>query len=598
MNVKIEYFKGVKRYYIPAIICSITTVVLLAISPLLMKVAVDSVIGGKDIGVDHIFVNKILSGLGESRVANLLYLALATMVVTLIAGGIEYLQSYLLVRSSDTISKGIRDNLFKHLLSLSNREHSKHNTGDLLQRCTSDVEMIAVFFTNHFVKIFRTIFLLAMVLYMMLTLDIKMSAISLFWVPLLLFYCIRFFKRVTKYFGMARKADSKLTTVLQENITGVRVVKAFARQKYEQEKYKRASKEFQKNEFLVVKAFGEFWSVTECFSVLQMGFVIIFGAYFAISGSMEVGMLVAFMSYTGEILWPVKELSMVLGEAGRATVSLNRISEILSDKGEVRCDHKLTPEIKGDIEFRNVSFNYDDKIVLDNISFKLEPGMSLGIIGETGSGKSSLVKLIQRLDENYTGDILLDGINIKDISKGYLRDKVTLILQESHLFNRSILDNLKFAKSGALDLEAIESAEKAAIAESINNFENGYNTMVGEGGVTLSGGQKQRIAIARGLIKRNPVIIFDDSLSAVDTATDREIRSRLKEDNPTSIIVTHRVSTLKECDKILVLEKGRVTAFGNHFEIKELNTLYSRILEIQNEVKENFHLTMEDLAYV
>lgn len=589
-----KLFMGAKRYYFIAILSSVLNVFFFTLTPLILRVAIDSVVGTSKVNKTHIFIDWFVELLPEGRVEALGFCVVFFLVLTLFSALFEYFQSYFAIKSSDTMSKGLRDNLYNHILNLPKATISKTQTGDLLQRCTTDVEVVTTFFANHFIKVFKTILLIVIVLYFMLTLDFKMTGISMSLIPFMFIYCIYFFKRVSKYFEQAEKAESGLSRVLQENLTGVRVVKAFARQSYEEDKFNRENLDYKNKDFSVAKAFGEFWTVTECFSALQMGLVLILGAYFTLTSSIEVGIIVAFLSYTGEILWPVKELSMVLAEGGRAKVSLKRIKEVLQNKKEVIDEDKVEPEILGDIEFRNVSFSFGNTEVLKNVSFKVERGQSIGILGESGSGKTTLVHLLHQVYDNYTGDILIDGVDIRRINKRHIRKKIALILQDPYLFNRSIKENIIFGIDGASQFEVERVANKSCIHDSIMSFDKGYQTMVGESGVTLSGGQKQRLSIARSLILDTPIVVFDDSLSAVDSSTDRAIRKKLKDSNPTSIIISHRISTLKDADQILVLEHGEVKAYGTHEEIKDKDTLYKRILDIQDEVKESFEISLEE----
>lgn len=596
MKIKLikEMFRGVKRYYLTAVLCSGISVLLYCILPLIIKVAVDSVVGDVPIKDENIFIGWFLDYLNGNKSRDLVICIIAFMGFIAFSALFEYLQTLFSVKYAQMLTKGLRDKLHKHILNLPNSTLGRTQTGDLIQRCTTDVEMIAGFFSDQFIKIFKTLLLIGIVLYFMLGLNNTMTAVSLAVVPFLFAYCISFFIRISKYFEKMEKSDSALNSVLQENLTGVRVVKAFARQDYETKKFFKANKNMQTKHFSVIKAFGEFWTVTEALSVIQMGLVIIFGAFITMDGVIEIGILVAFLTYSGEILWPVKELSMVLAEAGRVKVSLKRISEILDYKQEIIQEGKSTPVISGNIEFKNVSFSFGDAIVLNNISFTVKAGESLGILGETGSGKTTLVHLLQRIYDNYQGQILIDGIDIKDIDKAHLRQSLSLVLQESYLFSRTIRDNIKFGIDDVEQSLIEEYADKASIHETIKEFDKGYDTMVGESGVTLSGGQKQRVSIARSLLLKNPILIFDDSLSAVDSETDRAIRARLQDDSPTSIIISHRVSTLKECDKILVLEKGEITAYGSHDSIIKKQSLYKRILTIQDEIKDQFHMTLEE----
>ncbi|WP_226984159.1 ABC transporter ATP-binding protein [Halothermothrix orenii] len=321
--------------------------------------------------------------------------------------------------------------------------------------------------------------------------------------------------------------------------------------------------------------------------MFQMGIVLVGGVYFAATGRISLGTLVVFITYEGFLLWPIRQMGRILSDMGKTQVSLGRIGEILKEDLEEN-DGKLKPEIKGNIEFEDVYFSYDDnKPVLNGISFRIKAGETVAILGPTGSGKSTLVQLLARLYDYSKGSIRIDGIEITDIDKKWLRRQVGLILQEPFLFARSIKENIKLANMEADDSKVYEAANMAAIHDVITSFDQGYDTLVGERGVSLSGGQKQRVAIARTLIRDCPILIFDDSLSAVDTETDAAIQKELRErkDNATTIIISHRITTLARADRILVLDKGRIVQSGSHEELIRQPGLYRRIWNIQSSLE-------------
>jgi ATP-binding cassette subfamily B protein len=376
-----------------------------------------------------------------------------------------------------------------------------------------------------------------------------------------------------------------MSNVVQENVNGVRVVKAFGQEYNEMQKFNESNDTLFEKSISFIKVISMFWAAADLSSLLQIGILILAGVVFAVNGQVTVGMLTTFITYEWMILWPVKQVARILGDFGKTMVSVDRIKEILDEDRETDESDDQCPELKGDIVFSNVSFGYPgNDLILKNISFDIKRGETLGIIGPTGSGKSTLIHLLQRLFDHTEGTITLGGIDIKRINRKWLRKNIGIVLQEPFLYSKTIRDNIALAYMDA-SIETVHSAAKtAALHDVINEFDEGYQTLVGEKGVTLSGGQKQRIAIARTIIREKPILIFDDSLSAVDTETDAVIRKELKQNinMATKLIISHRINTLKDADKIVVIENGCITQMGKHKELLEEEGLYKRIYDVQN----------------
>lgn len=587
----LSFIKGSKILYLLAIVLCLFAVWISLYVPLVVKVVVDSIIGNKPLEESGLLAY-VFSFRSGDMIRDITVFVSLGVIMTLIASVIEFTYGVLINIVAQRAGKNIRDRMYSHIQNLDYEYHAKAETGDLIQRCTTDIENVMNFISEHFITVTRVFFILIVTVSLMIQLNLFMSLVSMILIPVIFTYSYLFFRRVQKAFEAQEETDARISGVLQENLTGIRVVKAFARQEYETKKFDKANKEHKDKTMDIILAMSQYWGFSDGLSFLQISVVLGFGSYFVVTGVFGLGMIIAFFSYVERLMWPVKQLGRLLAETGRTAVSLKRLLEVLNNNVEVLDENKSKPEILGSIEFKDVSFSYPNGTkVLDHVSFKIEPGQTLAIIGPTGAGKTTLVNLLQRLYDTYTGLILLDGIDIQSIDKRYLRKRVSLILQEPFLFNKTVKENLGFAKKSYDDSDIYRTAELSCIHSSIEEFEKGYGTMVGEGGVTLSGGQKQRIAIARTLIQENPIVIFDDSLSAVDTETDRVIRSNLQDGRvkPTSIIISHRISTVREADQIMVLEKGRVTALGNHNEIKSLDNLYKRILDIQSEIEEEFH---------
>jgi ATP-binding cassette subfamily B protein len=389
---------------------------------------------------------------------------------------------------------------------------------------------------------------------------------------------------VQKNFKKSDEAEGALTTVLQENLSGVRVVRAFGREKFEIDKFQKVNQDYKEKTYRLIEILAMFWSSSDLLTLIQSGIVLVVGSRMVITGEITIGTLVAFITYESMLLWPVKQSGRLLSELGKTTVAVKRVEEILTE--EIESDHpnETEPEIGGHIVFDRVNFSYPDgKIALKNISFEIEKGKTLGILGSTGSGKSTMVHLLQRLYD-YEGSIRIDGHELKDIRKQWIRQKIGLVLQEPYLYAKTVKQNIGIVKNNFSDQDIEEAARIASIHDNILEFKEGYETVIGEKGVSLSGGQKQRVAISRTIIDQDKrILIFDDSLSAVDTETDMKIRRELAKRNKdvTTLIISHRISTLSEADYIIVLNEGEIIQFGTHAELIENEGLYKRIWDLQ-----------------
>ena len=483
----------------------------------------------------------------------------------------------------------MRDRLYRHLQTLPFDYHVKAETGDLIQRCTSDVETIRRFLSSQVIEMFRAVLMIGVALVVMLRMNWKMTLMSMVLIPLLFAFAFLYFKWVVKFFRIADEAEGKMSAVLQENLTGVRVVRAFGRESYEVEKYRKVNDDMFRKWRRVNDLLAVYWSGSDFLSMTQTGITLLFGVLMAARGELLMGEMTVFVSYISMLLWPIRQLGRILSDMGKSMVAFDRIDEILVIKSEEDDPDAVDAPIDRDIEFRHVGFEYEAKNpVLKDVSFTVKAGQTVAILGATGSGKSTLMLLLQRLYDVKRGDILIGGVSIKKIRKKHLRSRIGLVLQEPFLYSRSVRDNVRIVKPDISDEEVFEVTRTASAHEFIESFERGYDTPVGERGVTLSGGQKQRVAIARTLLKDNDVLIFDDSLSAVDTETDAAIRRALKEKKKglTTFIISHRLTTLAEADFIIVLEDGKVAQQGTHAELIRQPGLYHRIYQIQSALEE------------
>ncbi len=465
----------------------------------------------------------------------------------------------------------------------------------ILVICTSDVDTIKSFITNQLPEILYIIASFSAGAYQMYMIEKKIMFVTLIVVPISLIASIIYFRYVEKKFEEIEEVEAKMTIALQENINGVRVVKAFNNEKYEINKFDKRNDQFRSMNEKLNNAMGLYWGLSDGTTMLQYALTISVAIFLAKKGMVSTGDIIACMMYIGMLVYPVRSLGRIIGDFGKAVVASNRVNEILAIPDEYTLnDGSLTPEIKGNIEFKNVSFKFDDSNdnLLNNISFSISKGETIALVGKTGSGKSTIASLLTRLLEYNGGEILIDGINLKDISKHWIRKNIGIVLQDPFLYAKTIMENIRIGDKALPDEKVYEASQMAAIHNDILEFSEGYNTLVGEKGVTLSGGQKQRVAIARMLILDKPIIIFDDSLSAVDTKTDVQIRNALKmrKEKLTTIIITHRITTAKEADKIIVLENGSISDIGTHQELASREGLYKMLWDIQGALEKEFDL--------
>lgn len=553
--------------------------------PLVTGFVVDYVLRGDASQLSGLVVSLTSGHTREYWLDNLWIPALVLVGVTLANGVFVHLRQRATAQASEGIAKRMRDTLYTHLQNVPYDYHKHASTGDLVQRCTSDVETVRRFVSTQLLEVVRTVVMVGVALVIMLSLNVRMALISIVTVPFIFGFSFIYFGRVKKRFGEVDEAEGRISTIMQENFSGVRVVRAFGQQRNETDRFLEANGDYRDKTYRLIKMQGMFWGTSDALGYLQILISLAAGIVFAVRGEMTLGNVLIFSSYTSMLVWPVRQLGRVLSDFGKSTVALGRLNEIMDVPEESEPGRALTSEIKGEIEFKDVTFGYDTPDeVLKGISFKVERGQTVAVLGSTGSGKSSLVHLLQRLYTCTGGSIVVDGVDINDIERHWLRKNIGIVLQEPYLYSRTIMENIRITDPSAPDDEVFESARMAAVHDVISGFEKGYDTVVGERGVTLSGGQKQRVAIARMLMQHAPILIFDDSLSAVDTETDSAIRHALetRRRDTTTFIISHRITTLSEADFIIVLEDGRIAERGTHEELLKTGGLYSRIAGIQS----------------
>jgi ATP-binding cassette subfamily B protein len=529
--------------------------------------------------------------IGDGFVGKDLILAALTFGAMIVLQAISsFMSNWMASFTAENTTRRLRDYLFDHIQRLSYSYHAEAKTGDLLERATSDVDTLRRFFADQAVGIGRIVFIFVINLAAIYSLNPRLALISIVIVPIILVVSMVFFKRLSKAYESYQEQEAILTTNLQENLSGVRVVKAFARQDYEIKKFEGNNNEkFNRGRKLnLMHSF--FWPISDLISAGQQIFSSYTAAMMVINGVLSIGNFVSFNSLVAWLIWPIRNLGRLIVDTSRAFVSLGRVSEILKAPEEdlETCTYQPAEGIRGQIEFTNVDFEYEkDHPVLKNVSFKCEAGQVVALLGSTGSGKTSLVNLLPRFYDVTNGSILLDGVNLKEYSRSYLRSQIGIVEQEPFLFSDSIRDNISYGVHRDVTYEEIEqAAREAAIHDVILGFSNGYETLVGERGVTLSGGQKQRIAIARTLLINPRILILDDSTSSVDMETEMQIREALDKlmVNRTTFIIAHRIQSIMAADLILVFDKGEIAQFGTHEQLLAEQGMYQDIYNIQTRI--------------
>ena len=578
-------------HFLWALIATIMMVIIGFLTPLLLSEIVDSILGSEPFTMPDFLMNPINALGGRDFLRQNLWIpALALILMNVVNGVFTFIKGRSSAIASENIARKLRNDLYRHLQHLPFAYHVKAQAGELIQRCTSDVDTIRRFLAVQVMEVVNTVLMVVIAMSILLPRSVPITLYSLILVPPLFVFATWFFKMVHKSFEVADEADGVLNAVLQENLSGVRVVRAFGQQEREVEKFDRVNNDLRKKNLRLNELLAIYWGGGDAISMTQTLLTLVVCIIYACNGWITVGTLIVFTSTLGMLLFPIRQLGRTLSDAGKAMVSMKRVQAILHEEAEPDEPNALKPDLHGDIVFDHVSFAYpDDNVpVLRDVSFTIPAGKTAAVLGGTGSGKSTMMYLLQRLYTPTSGKITIGGVDIQQIDRKYLRAHVGLILQEPFLYSKSIRENVSIT-APEQEAERIEHAADIASASGfIAKADKGWETVVGERGVTLSGGQKQRIAIARTLLKDNNILIFDDSLSAVDTETDAQIRAALRhaQKDVTTLIISHRVTTLSQADLILVLENGQITQQGTHAELCSQPGLYQRINSIQNALEE------------
>jgi len=559
-----------KKYWLVALGAYLSLLVVTAgnlVTPRLLQVVIDQGISGKNMSV-------------------ILWMALGLVALALGRALFQFAQGYLSERASQGVAYDLRNALYAKIQGLSFSYHDRAQTGQLLTRATNDVELVRMFTGMGFLQFLNSVVMLVGSLVLLFAMNWRLALVAVVILPLVLGLFSVFGLKARPMFSRVQKKLSALNTILQENLAGVRVVKAFVREPFEAERFGKGNRELL-DEFLKVGRLMAFLFPT-LFLVFNLSTLAIYwyGGFQVIGGDLTVGQLVAFNTYLMMVMMPVGVLGMIATMISRAAASAERIFEILDAQSEVADapDAQPLPPIEGWVAFEDVHFRYfggskDGVWVLDGVSFVAEPGQTVALLGATGSGKSTIINLIPRFYDVSEGRITVDGHDVCDVTIESLRSQIGIVLQEATLFTGTVRDNIAFGKPEATMEEIVAAAKAAEAHEFIMSFPDGYDTEVGERGVTLSGGQKQRIAIARALLLDPRILILDDSTSSVDFATEERIQQALDElmKGRTSFVIAQRISTVLNADQILVLAKGRVVARGTHEELMESSPIYAEI---------------------
>lgn len=562
-----KYIKPYLFYFIITPLCMLMEVAGEVIMPRLLGMVIDSQKNGT------LTVSESL----------LVMLAIILCALAMMAGGIG--GSYFGAKASVNFATDLRQDIFEKVQTYSFANIDKFSTGSLVTRMTNDVTQMQNFVNMLLRMAFRAPGMLIAALFMAISLQPSLTVTFAVAIPLLLIAVGAIILTGFSRFEVVQKKLDRLNSIVQENVTNVRVVKSFVREDHEVKKFAGANKDLKKAGMSAMNIMIFLSPVTTLIMNVTVLFIIYFGSQLVYDTQMEVGSLSTFVTYTTQILFSLMMVSMLFMMSSRALASAKRIKEVLEEQPDISDENAKFPQLeiqKGDIEFKNVTFRYyknSSECVLDNINLKIPAKSIVGIIGSTGCGKTTLVSMIPRLYDPDSGEVLIDGINVKDYSLYNLREGIGMVLQNNTLFSGTIEENLRWGNENATEEQIVEAAKSAQADKFVSSFKDGYKTEIDQGGTNVSGGQKQRLCIARTLLKNPKVIILDDSTSAVDTATEAQIRNAFRNElaGSTKIIIAQRISSVKDADMIIVMNEGKITGIGTHDELMQSNEAYREI---------------------
>ena len=534
---------------------------------------------------------------GEVSFIGYLWIAASVgLIITAFGGLFLYARGRFAALASESIARGVREKLYEKLQDVKLSFYDGEDTGDLVQRCSSDLETLRVFLASDIIEIGRAIMLIICVLPVLFIIHVPLALWSICLMPFLVIGAYVFFSRVKDVFLLTDESEGAMTATLQENLTGIRVVRAFARQDHEINKFGNRNAVFRDNNRRLIKLMGIYWPVSDMIAMSQIGIVLFAGAHYVMQGSLTIGDLFIFLTCEGMVIWPVRQLGRVLTDSGKAVISLGRIDHIRRAETEESGFVPSTGRALGGIRAKNLSFAFDDgKQILDGFSIDIKPGETVGIVGPPGSGKTSLIRCLLKLYPYQSGSLEIDGEEVATLNRLWLRRQIGVVLQDPFLYSRTLRENLSVGRAKASQAEIEQASREAAIYESIMEFPEGFDQRVGERGVTLSGGQRQRLALARALLKDSPVLVLDDSLSAIDTKTEQLILKALqnRKGRQTTLVIAHRLSSLAYVDRIAVIDRGRLVQLGSHEELSVAPGLYRRLCQIQGALDDQIRSDVE-----
>ncbi|MBR4036078.1 MAG: ABC transporter ATP-binding protein [Oscillospiraceae bacterium] len=590
-----KQMKGNYRYLLSAVFFILIGSFFSFLGPKLIGVAVDSIIGTAPFDLPRFAVTYIENMGGRQFFINNIWIVILTFLTIKITEAVcEFSRLHASNHLGENLGYGMRQSLFERLQSATFGYHKGIYTGDIIQRCSTDIDTVRMF-VLEMTDIIRVISKIVIAYWFMTGISLPLALISFTTVPLVSAFSVFFNGKIQKRFLAADEAEGELQSRVQENLSAPRVVRAFGKQKQERDLFEQGNNIFTDMWTKMGNLLAWYWAIGDLLPVLQLILVVSSGTYFAVQGIITPGEIISFMVYNNMLAWPIRSLGRIVGNMAKATVSLGRINEVYNAPQE-DYDSGVDMEIKGDIEFKNVCFSFGRQKVFENLSFTVPAGQTVAVLGASGSGKSTILALLSRFYDVDSGEITIDGVNIKDINLHTLRQNVGIVMQEPFLFGKTIRENISITDPQPDMEKIIKSTEIAQVHRSITNFEKGYDTIVGEKGVTLSGGQKQRVAIARTLYSGARILCFDDSLSAVDSLTDANIRKELHKrvEGITTIIISQRVNTLMEADKILVLDGGTIVQQGTHSQLAAQDGIYREIVKIQSDIIEQTRQEAEE----
>lgn len=584
-----QIMQPARTRYAMAIMAMVVGTVFLYLVPLIPQAVIDGVLADRA-RLDDPWVRLPLRGMGGvSLVAENLWIpALFIVALTATAGAAIYLRQRWAAEASETVVRDLRNQVFDHLQRLPSRYFDTAHTGDIIQRCTSDVETVRLFITTQVVDISRSIVMFFVPLPLMLLIDVRMTVMAVILLPVIVGYSTWFFLRVRSRFEVVDEAEGRLTTSIQENLSGIRVVRAFGRHEYEAERFGEHNESYRRLDNDLIHQTAIFWSISDLLTYLQQALLVAGGIYWMFDGSLSAGAFFYFLSAATMFIYPLRNMGRILAELGKATVALDRVGAILAEPRETSPSGAAQPsEALGDIVFERVTFRYEGagRPALSDFSLRVPARSTVAIVGPSGAGKTTLVSLLLRLYDPREGRITFGDRDLAKLDRESLRRRLAVVLQEPFLFSKTLGENLRLGRGDASMAEVEAAVRIADIHTTIQGFEEAYDTPIGERGVTLSGGQRQRVALARALLQKPQVLILDDALSAVDTATETAILQglRARRGEQTTIVIAHRMSTLALADHIVVMDDGQVRQQGSHGELLAEPGPYADLWRLQSE---------------